>query len=199
MLFVGRQTLVAQLKDSIPGMEAAVGALRDQVNSTDMVNACLAAQSALSSPLPHETRHLQSVRVPFACNCFIQFLSSAARYLFVFMIVISLSIGVYLSITQEGDRSVEGDEAIYGLRPLELVPPSPALKLPQLLSTSPSSLEKIARLQKRFSSFSHIFPLESLREEDVRSMATSIAGSSIEDGSGMPSAYDASYSRFTIR
>ncbi|CAM6095618.1 unnamed protein product [Calypogeia fissa] len=138
------QTLVTQLKDSIPGMEAAVAALRDQVNSSDMVKACLDAQSALSSPLPHETRH---------------------------------------HLNREGEAPVDGDEVIYGLRPLELVPPSPALKLPQLLSTSPSSLEKIARLQKRFNSFSHMFPLESLREEDVRSRATSIAESLFEDGS----------------
>lgn len=64
MVFVVIQTLVTQLKDSIPGMEAAVVALRDQVNSSDMVRACLDAQSALSSPLPHEARQLKKVQFP---------------------------------------------------------------------------------------------------------------------------------------
>ncbi|BBN11626.1 HAUS augmin-like complex subunit 6 [Marchantia polymorpha subsp. ruderalis] len=67
--------------------------------------------------------------------------------------------------------------------PLELVPPSPALKLPQLLSTSPTSMDKVARLQKRFNQFAMVHPLEALREEDVM-MGSSIAGSSVtEDGS----------------
>ncbi|KAL3679918.1 hypothetical protein R1sor_022874 [Riccia sorocarpa] len=67
--------------------------------------------------------------------------------------------------------------------PLELVPPTPALNLNQLLSTSPTSMDKVYRLQKRFGQSAAVHPLEALREEDV-AMCGSTGGSSVTgDGS----------------
>ncbi|KAL2610147.1 hypothetical protein R1flu_028720 [Riccia fluitans] len=64
----------------------------------------------------------------------------------------------------------------------QLVPPSPALNLGQLLSTSPTSMDKVYRLQKRFGQFAAVHPLEALREEDVAICSSTGGSSASEDG-----------------
>lgn len=138
------QVLVGQLKDAMPGMEATISMLREEVSRAPTASDARIEQKAVAeSPLRRHDNDKEGTT----------------------------------------DQTVEGGSKIVSA-PLELIPPTPALKLPQLFSVSPFPSEKDGFLQKHRSSVIQGHNLETLQEFDKPNRLSppkSIRNEDIED------------------
>lgn len=136
------QVLIGQLKEFMPGMEASIASLREQVSRTTP----LMVPASSSSPLSDRLISLKEA-----------------------------------STGQIGEAAVKTAPSH-----LELVPPSPALKLPQLFSLFPVPVGKSSNIQRHRASVPRMRSLETPQETDSSAGQTSSANTIKEDigGSG---------------
>lgn len=144
----------------MPGMETAITTLRERVDGPDIVASSRAAQNALVGSLKsHQQR--PNLKVIYLTPPIITMLGMIRPILF---LLVTSRLFLILLPLQEEEMEQSVDELAYTSHmPLELVPPSPALKLPY---TSPISIGGFSYSKLALSSVSSMPSLDVLQEQE---------------------------------
>lgn len=158
------QSLKNQLEATMPGMEAVITNLRERVDGPDAVAASRAAQGALMG-FSKSCQLISTFRVSAISYYFHQYVlnnHTDVILLFYFLPFLLILRG-FFSLQEEGTEQSVGEVGNTFTVPLELVPPSPALKLPYM---SPSSIGGFTHSKAALSGVTSMPSLDVLQEKE---------------------------------